>query len=85
MNMNPKNNTLKSLDTFIEQQYGKEGTPNRDKFEKVLKLSDLAPSFSKPDSKKVSHRNNSQNDAVPTKAIFPKSKTISRISAFPPC
>ncbi len=34
MNMNPKNNTLNSLDTFIEQQYGKEGTPNRDKFEK---------------------------------------------------
>ncbi len=34
MNMNQKNNTLKSLDTFIEQQYGKEGTPKRDKFEK---------------------------------------------------
>ncbi|MDO9633843.1 MAG: helix-turn-helix transcriptional regulator [Paludibacter sp.] len=32
--MNPKNNTLKSLDTFIEQQYGKEGTPKREKFEK---------------------------------------------------
>jgi HTH-type transcriptional regulator / antitoxin HipB len=32
--MNPKNNTLKSLDSFIEQQYGKEGTPKREKFEK---------------------------------------------------
>lgn len=32
--MNPKNNTLKSLDTFIEQQYGKEGTAKRNKFEK---------------------------------------------------
>ena len=32
--MNPKNITLKSLDSFNEQQYGKEGTARRNKFEK---------------------------------------------------
>lgn len=32
--MNPKKQTLKSLDSFVEEQYGKEGTPKRDKFEK---------------------------------------------------
>lgn len=31
--MKPKKNT-KSLDEFIEEQYGKIGTPKRDKFEK---------------------------------------------------
>ena len=45
----------------------------------------LAPSFSKPDSKRVSRRNNSLNDAVPIKAIFPKSRMMSKISAFPAC
>lgn len=29
-----KSNNLKSLDQFIEEEYGKEGTPKRDKFEK---------------------------------------------------
>ena len=32
--MNPKKQTLKSLDSFVEEQYGKEGTPKREKFEK---------------------------------------------------
>lgn len=32
--MNPKNETLQSLDSFIEEQYDKEGTPKRQKFEK---------------------------------------------------
>ena len=31
--MKPKSNT-KTLDQFVDEQYGKEGTPNRDKFEK---------------------------------------------------
>jgi HTH-type transcriptional regulator/antitoxin HipB len=31
--MNKKNN-LKSLDQFVDEQYGKKGTPKRDKFEK---------------------------------------------------
>jgi HTH-type transcriptional regulator / antitoxin HipB len=30
--MKPKNN-LKSLDQFVDEQYGKKGTPNRDKLE----------------------------------------------------
>ena len=34
MNMNPKNETLQSLDSFIEEQYGKANTPKRQKFEK---------------------------------------------------
>jgi DNA-binding XRE family transcriptional regulator len=29
-----ENNNLKSLDQFVEEQYGKTGTPKRDKFEK---------------------------------------------------
>lgn len=33
MNMKQKKNT-KSLDQFIEEQYGKEGTPKREKFDK---------------------------------------------------
>ncbi|MEA4982882.1 MAG: helix-turn-helix transcriptional regulator [Paludibacter sp.] len=32
--MNPKNQMLQSLDSFIEEQYGKESTPKRQKFEK---------------------------------------------------
>ena len=32
--MNSKNQTLQSLDSFIEEQYGKESTPIRHKFEK---------------------------------------------------
>lgn len=31
--MSQKNN-LKSLDQFVDEQYGKKGTPKRDKFEK---------------------------------------------------
>jgi HTH-type transcriptional regulator/antitoxin HipB len=29
-----KKNNLKSLDQFVDEQYGKKGTPKRDKFEK---------------------------------------------------
>jgi HTH-type transcriptional regulator / antitoxin HipB len=29
-----KNNNIKTLDQFIEEDYGKKGTPKRDKFEK---------------------------------------------------
>ena len=30
----PKKNNLKSLDQFVEEQYGKKGTPKRSKFER---------------------------------------------------
>ena len=30
-----KKNNLKSLDQFVEEQYGKKGTAKRDKFEKL--------------------------------------------------
>jgi HTH-type transcriptional regulator / antitoxin HipB len=30
----PKKNNLKSLDIFIDEQYGKKGTPKRSKFER---------------------------------------------------
>ena len=32
-----KKNNLKSLDQFVEEQYGKKGTAKRDKFEKGFK------------------------------------------------
>lgn len=36
-----KKNNLKSLDQFVEEQYGKKGTAKRDKFEKGFKSFEL--------------------------------------------
>lgn len=36
--MKTKNNNIKSLDEFVEDQYGKVGTPKREKFERGFEL-----------------------------------------------
>ena len=36
--MKTKNKNLRSLDEFVEDQYGKPGTPKRDKFERCFEV-----------------------------------------------
>ncbi len=47
-----KSSNLKSLDQFLDEQYGEKGTARRDQLEKGYEAYNWASCFNKPGSKK---------------------------------
>ncbi len=65
-----KKSNLKSLDEFIEEQYGKRGTNKREKFEKEFEAFKLGVLIQQARLEKgMTHKRNLPKSVVQTKAI----------------